>query len=146
MTNKNKIIIMSKLAIYEKNYGKQDKKIIMYYKNDYIYLNNFKTRIFCSFACLILIGLYISHKILFDNIDIYNFDIFKTVKNSILFIIIMLIIYTIIETIQSTKKYNKAKKRHTTYINGLTLLNKEEQDYYKNTRLPQGGHPNDSNK
>ncbi|MGL4363012.1 MAG: hypothetical protein ACRCSG_07100 [Cellulosilyticaceae bacterium] len=63
MINKEKIIVMSKLAVLEKNHIEKDFKATTYYLKDYIYINNIITRI--SILCIVggILSIYIFTKL-----------------------------------------------------------------------------------
>ena len=57
MLDQKKIRLMTKMAIYEKNYGKEDIKISGYYKKDYTSLNTWATLIWITFGYLLVAAL-----------------------------------------------------------------------------------------
>ena len=57
MVDQNKIILMSKMARYEKRYMRQDKRMTDYFVEDYIYINNFITRAGISLITIFFIML-----------------------------------------------------------------------------------------
>lgn len=59
MLNENKIKMMTKMAIYEKNQGRQMLKNARYYKGDYIALSVLKSTIATTFAYIIVFLMYI---------------------------------------------------------------------------------------
>ncbi|MGN0316325.1 MAG: hypothetical protein ACI4E1_00135 [Lachnospira sp.] len=59
MLNENKVKMMTKMAIYEKNKGKRMIKTAKYFKGDYITFGVLKTLITTTIAFIIIIGLYV---------------------------------------------------------------------------------------
>lgn len=125
-----KIILMSKLAIEEKTSLKQDQKITSYYPEDYIYINNFKTRLFI----ILLMGVGIIAHIL---LRIQAGMDFPTTGKEIFvwyiipygsLVLLVSILYTIISTSVYKKRYNEAQKRMIAYRKVLRELEEHELD------------------
>ena len=57
MLDKRKIRLMTKAAIYEKEYGEEDLKITSYYKKDYASLNTWVTLIWITAGYVLLGGI-----------------------------------------------------------------------------------------
>ena len=58
MLDKRKIRLMTKMSIYEKNYGKEDIKISGYYKKDYSSLNTWITLIWITVGYILAVALF----------------------------------------------------------------------------------------
>ena len=71
MINNEKVKLMTKLAIYEKN-NEEDIKLSKYYKVDYVKHNVFKTIISVSIAYICILGL-----IVFYNMEYFLANAFK---------------------------------------------------------------------
>ncbi len=117
MVDQKKIILMSKIAMYEKRYMKRDQKITDYFVEDYMYINNFITRLGISVITIffILVGAFkiVCDDIIFPN-SIENFiDVY--IKAYIGPWIIMIIIYTLISSLVYGMKYKKASQRMNAY-------------------------------
>ena len=103
MLNEKKIKIMTKLALYEKNKGKQDIGMMKYYKDDYVSIKTLKTNISITFFLVLvyLVGFSINaistYKILSK--DEFIFCLFVC---SALWILML-----IISTIRCKKSYQK---------------------------------------
>ena len=59
MLNENKIKMMTKMAIYEKNEGRQMIKNSRYFKGDYVAFGVLRTLIATTFAYIIMVILYV---------------------------------------------------------------------------------------
>ncbi|MBE5921706.1 MAG: hypothetical protein E7269_03015 [Lachnospiraceae bacterium] len=59
MLNEEKVILMTKLAIYEKNEGKKEIPLSKYYQNDYVGLRMVGTFVTTTLAYLLVIALYV---------------------------------------------------------------------------------------
>ena len=117
MVDQNKIILMSKIAVYEKRYLQKDQKITDYFVEDYVYINNFITRLGISLIIIGFIGM----------------GALKIVCKEIVYIkayigpwIGMLILYTLISTITYGIRYKRASKRFSQYKKLIRELNKYE--------------------
>ena len=59
MLNENKVKMMTKMAIYEKNEGRRMLKTARYFKSDYIAFGILKTLITTSIAYIIMLIMYV---------------------------------------------------------------------------------------
>lgn len=128
MENLKKVRLMTNLAVYDKHYGDEDRKITSLYKIDYIYRKNFITRLGVLLGTTIIIGIYYGHKILVMDENI--FDILtksEFIKMSV-FILAVLAVYTIIGIYIHGKRYNLAKERCEKYEKMLAKLYGEETE------------------
>lgn len=117
MIDKDKIILMTKMAQYQKSHMRKDKRITEYFIEDYVYINNFKTRLYITLIALffIIVGAF---KICLDEI------IFPSSIGHFFNVYIMpyfypwlatMIVYTLISTMVYSRRYNKANKRMNEY-------------------------------
>lgn len=124
MLDQEKVKLMTKLAIYEKNSGKEDLKKMEYFKSDFISFNNFKMQISVTLALFFIFGIEFS-KIILDHIA--NITEFNFVALGIKYLTIwigFMIVYTIISTINNRIDYSKSKKRIDEYEKMLKNLEK----------------------
>ena len=124
MINEEKIKLMTRVAIYEKNTGKDDLRINEFYKNDYVLLNNIMTRVSITIAFL---AIYATHAgyMFFNNLqNKVTVDYINLGKKYLIGYVVVLVIYSIISTYIYTKKYNQAQKR-------LLIYNKLLDKVYK---------------
>jgi len=137
LIDQDKIILMTKLAVYEKKYIKEDRRRNGYYLEDYIYVKNFKTRLsvtlaFISFAALDTMK-KVSENLIFPTslegfVGIY-------IKPYIMSWIIVLIGYTILSTIIYEKRYALSQKGLKRYNLLLKKLNTYDQDKANEERI-----------
>lgn len=128
LVDQEKIIIMTKLAIYEKRHMRKDKKKLDYFIEDYIYVRNF----------LVRLGITL---IFFFNIAVGGFKslnndfVFPTSVESFIEIYIVpyfwpwlmaIIIYTVITTFISGIEYRNANLRFNEYKKLLKRLEEHE--------------------
>ena len=116
MINRKKIVIMAKMAIYDKLHGEADREVFSYFRRDYIYRKNMWTRLCVALGSGFLLGLYWLHQIFIYGIDIHALDIEQSVTDSVLFLIAVMALYTMIGTIQGTHQYHLVQKRMERYM------------------------------
>ena len=122
MVNKSKIILMTKLAIYDKRHGEADRDVFSFFRRDYIYRKNMWTRL-CVFCCsMLLLGIYWLQQIFVEGIDIQQINIEQSVRDSVLFLGAVLAFYTLVGTIQGTRQYYLVQKRMNQYTAMLHRL------------------------
>ncbi len=124
MIKKEKVKLMTHLAIYEQNEGKEDMKTNEYYKSNYVSFQNFKRRLGVTIALILIFGGHFS--IVFMN-NLYEMEQLDYMKYGSVYLIIWLVamvVYTIIGTMKYSKKYEKAKARIDDYKAILNRLNK----------------------
>ena len=124
MISEEKLKIMTKMAIYEKNEGKDDFEIGKYYKKDYLTFNYIKTWICATIAylglwCLILVA----------NMDtavltVGSFKFVLSVIAFILFYVLFVLVYEVLTYKIYSIKYDRAKKRLNEYMEQVEELNK----------------------
>ncbi|MCL1862513.1 MAG: hypothetical protein FWF78_02985 [Defluviitaleaceae bacterium] len=126
MVNQQKIITMTKLALYDKHEGTHDREANDYFRHDYIYRKNLATRISVGIGGVLILALYWLRVVFVDGIDIFEIDIQYHATDSILFIIALVAFYSVIGTVQGTREYYLVQKRLNRYQNMLRFL--EEGD------------------
>lgn len=123
VTNREKIILMTKLAVYDKHLGKHDKKLAKYFRHDYIYIRNMWTRFYVLIGVFVLLLLYWLHKIYTVGIDFLLVDINKHLTVTGIILVSVVVFYTAIGTIRGTSEYERARKRLSKYYDYLERLN-----------------------
>lgn len=143
MASKEEIIVMSKLAIYDKNYGENDKKINALYYRDYVYRKNFYARSLALLGSLIIIMLYASNILLNEEIDLFLIDFRSIAITAVKFIAALMVLYTVVGARISTVEYRKVKRRIKSYfllIKSLEELREkpeidDDSDFYEPDEL-----------
>jgi len=133
MVSKNKIILMTRMAIYDKRYAEADREVFAFFRRDYIYRKNMWTRLCVAIGSIILLALYWLHQIFIYGVDLQELDIQQSVLDSVLFLIAMMAVYTLIGTIQGTHQYHVVQTRMERY---LAMLQRLE-------RIPDSSPPNE---
>ncbi|MCT4543382.1 MAG: hypothetical protein N4A63_07555 [Vallitalea sp.] len=124
--NKEKVKIMTNLAIYEKNLGKDDFTVNNFFKSNYISYNNFKTRLGVAIAMCIIFAGDLMRRITKDINNITEIDYVSIGIRYLIILAIVLTIYTILSTFIYKKRYKNAETRIEKY---KKLINK--LDSYK---------------
>lgn len=124
MINNEKVRVMTKLAIYEKNEGKEDIKMNHYYKMDYVRYNILKSIVSITvgyFLILLMIIAYNSEYIISNAVTLD----YKAIGTYVLGIyIILLMVYVFITIVCYSFKYDASRKRLGGYYKNLKALRK----------------------
>ncbi|MGL4800478.1 MAG: hypothetical protein ACRCWY_13945 [Cellulosilyticaceae bacterium] len=129
MVDENKVMLMSRLAVLEKHSIKEDLKITSYYPEDYIYMNNVKTRLSILVVMIGLIGVQLLLKlekgiyIPTNGSELLSYYIVP--YGSV--IIGVLIFYSWLSTCVYKKRYKEAEARVTRYKELLEQLDEWEE-------------------
>ena len=115
MINEKKIIIMTKLALYDKHEGPADRAASEYFRHDYIYKKNLGTRLAVGIGGILLLIIYWLQVIFIDGVSLLEMDVRQHLTDSVLFLIALLAFYSLIGTIQGTRQYYVLQKRLDRY-------------------------------
>lgn len=116
MIDQKEIILMTKLALHEKKYGKTDKQINSYFKWDYIYINNWYTRLAVGVAVLIIVFWMVFTDVYIGGIlPIIDVKLSSYLSRYMVFAMIAIILYTGISTLIYNKRYEETQKRFREY-------------------------------
>ncbi|MCL2874158.1 MAG: hypothetical protein FWE29_04420 [Defluviitaleaceae bacterium] len=113
--NRDKIILMTKLALYDRRFGKRDKKAACFFRHDYIYLKNMWTRFFVICGLVIIFGLYWINIVFASGIDYFVENFVRHASFGLITMIIVCLIYTAVGSVKATAEYEKAMKRLAKY-------------------------------
>ena len=116
MASKEEIIIMSKLAIYDKRHGENDKKINALYYRDYVYRRNLYARSLSLLGCLMIVVLYMTNILLDETADLFLIDFREIGINAAIFVSVVMVFYTMVGSRIATKEYKRIKKRIKLYF------------------------------
>lgn len=127
MVNRQKLITMTKLALYDKHEGAADRAANDYFRHDYIYRKNLGTRISVGIGGVILLALYWLRVILVDGVDLFEIDVQEYATDSVLFIVALVAAYSLIGTVQGTREYYLVQRRLNQYQGMLRFLESTEE-------------------
>ncbi len=122
MLNEERIKLMTKMAAYEENEGKQFMAIGSYFRSDYMGKQVIHSVISATIAYLVVLGLYIYYH--FESLmqDIYKLDLLGMGKQALFYYAIFVAGYAIITYIVYSVRYNRARKSLRRYYNHLKQL------------------------
>lgn len=123
MISEDKIKLMTKLAIYEKNIGKEDFEMNKYYKSNYISHKSFDINVGVTIALLIIFLFDFVMKFI-ENIErMTDFDFLVSLGTKYLAVwFVVIIFYSVITNRVFGKKYDNAKLRIDQYKESLNQL------------------------
>ena len=126
MLNENKVKMMTKMAIYEKNEGKKMLRTAKYYKGDYVSLAVLKSTIATTFAFIIVVLMVVLCNTESIIRQINSMDYAALGKKIIVYYVLALIVYAVISGIYSAYQYDKTRSGIKKYV---MRLNKLERFY-----------------
>ncbi len=126
MLNENKVKMMTKMAIYEKNEGKKMLRNARYYKGDYVALAALKSTIATTLAFIIIVIMIAISNTETIIKQINSMDYAALGRKIAGYYIISLIIYAIISGVYSAYQYDKSRSGIKKYF---MRLNKLERFY-----------------
>ena len=122
MMNEERIKLMTRMAAYEKGEHKKNKKIVSFFKSDYISMQMLKSVIAATLSFGIMLGLYALYDFEVFMKEIYKMDLFDFAKSVIILYLIILGIVLVITYVVSIYKYNRALQSTKVYYANLKKL------------------------
>lgn len=138
MLNEDKIALMTKLALYEQGEGKEAIESNKYNKKDYVSLKMINTAITISVAYLMIVALWVLHKIDYFVKELVNVNLVNIGIKLLVLYVIVFIIYMLISYVVYSMKYIKMQEMNKKYSDGLKelyLMYKREEKYKSETKL-----------
>ena len=122
MYDKDKIRIMSKMAIYDKRDFERDAKTGQYFRHDFIYKKNMQMRFFLGLGCVILLAFYVLHLLAIEGADLFTVDFQSEALRLLFFALILMTAYSFIGTIIYTREFLRSEKRINAYFSLMRRL------------------------
>jgi len=122
MVNEERIKLMTRMAAYEKEKNKKNKKIVSFYKKDYISMQILKSIIYTTIAFGIIMALYVLYDFEVFMKDIYQMDLFQFAKSVIIIYLIFLGIILVATHAVALYQYNRAWESTKLYYANLKKL------------------------
>lgn len=122
LLNENKVKMMTKMAIYEKNEGKRMLRTAKYYKSDYIAFGILKNIIAVTVAYIIIVVLYAFCNIENMVTDISSMNYAKIGGAVAIYYVIMLVAFSVIAGFVSSYQYEHSRKGLKRYFSRLNKL------------------------
>ncbi|MCL2253829.1 MAG: hypothetical protein FWC09_05230 [Lachnospiraceae bacterium] len=122
MINEERVILMTKLASYERGPGKKNVAISSFFRSDYIGFQILKSAICATMAFAIVVGVYLFYH--FEDLmqDIYQLDLIETGKELLKYYLILVGVYCAISYAVYSYRYHKARKSLKNYYQHLRKL------------------------
>ena len=122
MLDKQKVKLMTELAFYEQNQGKEDFKINEYYRKDYVSFHTLCSILWITLGYVCVIGL-----IVFAALDLIVSIVSKStiIMMGIMVVVgyfVVVILYAIVASRFFNKKHRAARQRMKIYNHNLTRL------------------------
>ncbi len=122
MLNENKVKMMTKMAIYEKNEGRRMLKTARYFKSDYIAFGILKTLITTSIAYIIMLIMYVLYNMESIIRDINKLDYTEVGTNLIIGYVAMIVVFSAIAFVVYGKQYDNSRNGLKRYFSRLNKL------------------------
>ena len=122
MLDKNKIILMTALSVYEEKDGKNDLSINNYFRGDYIGFEVLKGALYGTVAFAIVFAMYMLYDLEMFMVDFYKMDIVKFAQDVLGKYITFLVIYMIISYVVALVRFYFSKKHIIKYRDTLRKL------------------------
>lgn len=122
MLNNRKVRLMTQLAMYEKNEGREDLKLSKYYKADYARFNVLKTAVVVTIAYLVIVGMVLLYRMQYILDNILTVD-YKAMGWTILGVYIgVMSFYIIVTLLGYSLRYKASHKKLGKYYKMLGRL------------------------
>ncbi len=128
MINEERVILMTKMASYEKGPGKKNVAIGNYFRGDYIGFQVMNSIICATIAFAIVSGIYAFYHFEILMQEIYKMDLLDVGKSILKFYLIMVGVYGALSYIIYSYRYNKARKSLKHYYMNLRRLSQMYDD------------------
>lgn len=122
MLNKERIILMTRMASYEENEGRKNVSTMNYFRGDYIWFQVLKSVVCATIAFCILFGMYIFYDFEVFMMDIYRMDLISFGKSVLVKYLLVAGIYAAISYAVYAYRYAKARRSLKLYVNNLRRL------------------------
>ena len=123
MINEEKVVLMTRLASYEKGEGKRTMSVGKYFRADYVSLHLLRCVLGGTLAYLLGFGVYLLYYYEELMTNLYSMDFEAFAKNVITYYVVFLVIYGLVTYIVFTIRFLKAKKSIKRYYHNLKKLN-----------------------
>ncbi|MBP3616526.1 MAG: hypothetical protein J6J38_00635 [Lachnospiraceae bacterium] len=122
MLNNRKVRLMSRLAMYEQNEGKEDVRLSKYFRTDYVRLNVLKTVVAVTLGYLLVLLLLIVYHSEYLIQEAVTLDYKGILLRYVGIYIIILVVYCSFAMIGYMLKYRASRKKLAKYFRMLRRL------------------------
>lgn len=123
MLKEERVILMTRMASYEKDEGRKNMKIGSYFRSDYIAVQILRSVICSTIAFVVIFGLYLLYNV--DELmqEMYTMDLFAYAKTILTYYVAAVVGYGAITYAVCSWRYVRAKRSLKNYYNNLKKLN-----------------------
>lgn len=122
MLKKDQVLLMTKLAVMEKNKSKEEKMAENYFQSDYVYINNWQVRISITFVYLIIAGFYYFTQIFTQNMNVLDLNVTKLLSMHLLLYSFIMVAFTFLSSAIFKARYQRAEEKNKRYLQMLKEL------------------------
>ncbi|MBO4336703.1 MAG: hypothetical protein J5842_01350 [Lachnospiraceae bacterium] len=122
MLSEERIKLMTKMAAYEENEGRQYMSIGSYFRSDYMGKQIIRSIISATIAFLLVLGLYLFYHMESLMQDIYKIDLLALGKTILYRYAIFVAAYSVLTYIIYSFRYSRARKSLRKYYDNLKQL------------------------
>lgn len=122
MLNEERVILMTRLASYEANEGKDNVATGSYFRSDYIRMQTIKSILSATITFFIVVVLVVLMDFESFMGDIYQTDLFEYGKKILFWYLGFVGVYGVISYIVYSVRYRRARKSLKIYFNNLKKL------------------------
>ncbi len=123
MLNEERVILMTRMAAYEKGENKENVKVGSYFRSDYLSVQLLKSVVCSSIVFLIVLGLYVLYDFEVFMQDLYKLDLLAMGMDVLKYYLITVVGYGLIVYLACSVRYAKARKSLKSYYQNLKKLN-----------------------
>jgi hypothetical protein len=124
MLNKDRVILMTRMASYEAGEGKKHMAVVRFFKGDYIAVGILKAIVCGTLSFGLILGMYVYYNFESFMSNMYDMDILAFVRSILTKYAWFLGIYVLITYIVCTLKYDSSRRKLKRYFRNLTVLKK----------------------
>ena len=122
MVNVRKVRLMTKLAIYEKQEGKEDLRLGKYFRRDYVRLKILHNIVAVTIGYLLVLGMIIAYQMEYLIREAVNLDYIGMGKTILGGYIIVVTVYVMASAVGYSLYYSYSRKKLAKYFRMLRLL------------------------
>lgn len=123
MLNEERVILMTRMASYEKGEGRENVKIGNYFRSDYVTIHVLKSIVSGVLVFAVIFGLYLLYNMETLLKELYEMDLIAFARDILVKFCIYVGAYAVITYAVSSWRYAKAKRSLKCYYNNLKKLN-----------------------
>ena len=124
MLDKDRVILMTRMASYEEGDGKKHMNVVRFFKGDYIAVGILKAIICATLSFGLILALYVYYNFDVFMSSIYDMDILAFVRSILTKYAWFVGIYVMITYVVCTITYNSSRRKLKRYFRNLRVLKK----------------------